>query len=163
MLLCSLQILNLHLSHPLIRPSCFEAGREAYSGDSKGGFPPVWEPFSFGGQGPLHPLGGSVKAEVSEGLGCAGPGQADLCLFWPCFPLLPSLLAPGQAVREVRQLVHTSVPGVRGGGVSSPAWQMAGLGSLETQKRLTAAVWEKGDIGSSSPPSKWKPGVGHHL
>lgn len=37
--------------------------------------------------------------------------------------------------------------------MSSPAWQMAGLGSLETQKRLTAAVWEKG--GSASGNQGW--------
>lgn len=81
-----------------------------------------------------------------------GPGQVVLCLFWPYFPLLTSLLALGQVVREVRQLVHTSVPGVREGGVLSPAWQMAGLGSLETQKHLTAAVWEKGDSDIPATP-----------
>lgn len=53
---CSLQIPNLHFSHPLIRPSWQEGGREAHSGNRKGGLPPAWKSFSalFGGPGALR-------------------------------------------------------------------------------------------------------------
>lgn len=54
-LVCSRQIPNLHFSHPLIRPSWREAGREAHSGNRKGGSLQAREPIFtlLGGPGPL--------------------------------------------------------------------------------------------------------------
>lgn len=97
--MCSLQIPNLHFSHPLIRASWREAGRDAHSGDRKDKLPSII----------LYPVvgGGARFPQVFWDEGGLGPGQVFLCLFWPLLPLLTSLLALGLMVREVRQLVHT--------------------------------------------------------
>lgn len=82
MLVCSLQIPNLHFSHPLIRLSWREGGRETHSGDRKEGLLPAWESFSTLFRGSLSPqvLWDEVRVEVPE-RGDLGPGQVVLCLF----------------------------------------------------------------------------------
>lgn len=92
-------------------------------------------------------------------------GRWSFACSGPAPPLLTSLLALRQVMREVRQLVHTSVPGVREGGVSSPAWQMAGLGSLETQKHSDSSSLRKGRVTFQPPPiptQQMETGVGSH-
>lgn len=79
-------------SSPLIRPSCFEAGREAHSGDRKGGaLQPGNHSLPCLGvlKVPLSPLGGSVKVEVPEGLCRPRPGGP-----LPILALLPPFSPP---------------------------------------------------------------------